>query len=178
MATPGDTKDRFGRSYIYLIPGSDFLLGTWRLRVDDTGTPPIDGGGSSADLSFRATVADDETQMDVGMLIYIDTNGQARKASATSIATADVAGMVIEPAQPGELLTFTRNEVKSIFNVDQVVDGGAELLTPGASYYLSTTPGNWTPFPDTTTPGAVVRSCGLAFDNNQMSIEIQNATVI
>ena len=36
----------------------------------------------------------------------------------------------------------------------------------------------WTTTPDTTTSGAVVRPCGLAFDTNSMAIEIQNATVI
>ena len=180
MANPGDTKERFGRSYIYLIPSdNNFELGTWRVRVDDEGTPPVDGGGGgSADLSFRAVVAADETAMDVGHLIYIDTEGRARKASASSISTADVAGMVIEAAGPSELCTFTRNEVKSIFNVSTLVDGSPALLTPGDSYFLSTNPGKWTTTPDTTTPGVVVRPCGLAFDTNQMSIEIQNATVI
>ena len=180
MANPGDTKERFGRSYIYLIPsGNVFDIGTWRVRVDDEGTPPVDGGGGGdADLSFRAVVAADETAMDVGHLIYIDVNGQARKASASSITTSDVAGMVVEAAQPGALCTFTRNEVKEIFNVSSLVDGSPALLTPGDSYYLSTNPGKWTQTPDTTTPGAVVRPCGLAFDTNQMSIEIQNATVI
>ena len=149
------------------------------MRVDDEGTPPVDGGGGgTADLSFRAVVAADETAMVVGHLIYIDDEGRARKADASGIATADVAGMVIEAANPGELCTFTRNEVKSIFNISDLVDGGPALLTPGESYYLSTNPGKWTTTPDTTTPGAVVRPCGLAFDTNQMSIEIQNATVI
>ena len=180
MANPGDTKERFGRSYIYLIPsGNVFDIGTWRVRVDDEGTPPVDGGGGGdADLSFRAVVAADETTMDVGHLIYIDINGQARKASASSLSTADVAGMAITGAEPGTLVTFTRNEVKEIFNVSSLVDGSPALLTPGDSYYLSTNPGKWTQTPDTTTPGAVVRPCGLAFDTNQMSIEIQNATVI
>ena len=180
MANAGDTKERFGRAYIYLIPtGNNFDPGTWRVRVDDEGTPPVDGGGGGeADLSFRAVVAADETAMDVGHLIYIDSDGRARKADASGLTTADVAGMVIEAAEPEELCTFTRNEVKSIFNVSEMVDGGPALLTPGESYYLSTTPGKWTQTPDTTTPGAVVRPCGLAFDTNQMSIEIQNATVI
>ena len=180
MANQGDTKERFGRAYIYLIPsGNNFDPGTWRVRVDDEGTPPVDGGGGGeADLSFRAVVANDETAMDVGHLVYIDDEGRARKADASGIATADVAGMVIEAAAPGELCTFTRNEVKSIFNVSSLVDGAPALLTPGESYYLSTNPGKWTTTPDTTTPGSVVRPCGLAFDTNQMSIEIQNATVI
>ena len=180
MANQGDTKERFGRSYIYLIPtGNAFDVGTWRVRVDDEGTPPVDGGGGGeADLSFRAVVAIDETAMSVGHLIYLDTDGRARKASASSIATADVAGMVIAAATPGNLCTFTRNEVKEIFNVADLVDGGPALLTPGESYYLSKDAGKWTTTPDTTTTGVVVRPCGLAFDTNSMSIEIQNATVI
>lgn len=179
MAAQGDTKERFGRSYIYLIPtGNAFDMGTWRVRVDDEGTPPINGGGDEVGLSFRAVVASDETAMEIGHLIYIDSGGKARKASATSINTADVAGMVIEAGVPGELCTFTRNEVKEIFAVSTLVDGSPALLTPGESYYLSTNPGKWTTTPDTTTAGAVVRPCGLALDSNTMSIEIQNATVI
>ena len=179
MANAGDTKDRFGRSYIYLIPGdNNFDLGTWRIRVDDQGTPPIDGDPEKSDLSYRAVVAADETAMSVGHLVYIDSLGLMRKASATTITTADAAGMVIEAAQPGESCKFTRNEVKEIFNVAALVDGAPALLTPGESYYLSTNPGKWTATPDTTTSGAVVRPCGLAFDTNSMSIEIQNATVI
>ena len=181
MANPGDTKERFGRSYIYLIPsGNIFDIGTWRVRVDDEGTPPINGGGDDDEvgLSFRAVVAADETAMEIGHLIYIDSGGKVRKASAASINTADVAGMVIEAATAGNLCTFTRNEVKEIFNVADLVDGSPALLSPGESYYLSINPGKWTTTPDTTTPGAVVRPCGLAFDSNSMSIEIQNATVI
>ena len=180
MANQGDTKERFGRSYIYLIPsGNPFDVGAWRVRIDDEGTPPVDGGGGGeADLSFRAVVAVDETAMDVGNLIYIDSVGNARKASASSITTADVAGMVTVAGTPGNLCTFTRNEVKELFNVSSLVDGGPSLLTPGENYYLSKNPGKWTTTPDTTTAGVVVRPCGLAFDTNSMSIEIQNATVI
>jgi hypothetical protein len=181
MANPGDTKERFGRSYIYLIPSGNAMdVGTWRVRVDDEGTPPVDGGGGGGDvdLSFRAVLALDETDADVGTLVYLDSNGQARKASASSVDTADVAGMVVVAASPGELVTFTRNEIRSIYNIPALVDGGNSFLTPGDSYYLSTTPGNWTTTPDTTTPGAVVRPCGLAMDESQMLIEIQSATVI
>ena len=58
MANPGDTKERFGRSYIYLIPCSDnnFDPGTWRVRVDDEGTPPIDGGGGGCELTSASVL--------------------------------------------------------------------------------------------------------------------------
>ena len=180
MASAGDTKERFGRSYIYLIPtGNEFDIGTWRVRIDDNGTPPPGGGGGGdADLSFEAVVAADETAMNIGQLIYLDSIGQARKASASSFGTSQVAGMVVTPGNPGEACKFTRNEIAEIFNTTLYVDGAPALLTAGTTYYLSTTPGNWTPTPDTTTPGAVVRSCGLAIDGSRMSIEVQNETVI
>ena len=172
MASNGDTKERFGRAYIYIVPSeNEFEVGTWRVRIDDNGTFPPGGGGGGgggdAELSFTATVAADETTMNIGQLIYIDSQGLARKASASSTATAEVAGMIIDPGEPGQLCTFTRNEIGTIFNTTLYVDGAPALLTPGKTYYLSTTPGNWTPTPDTTTPGAVVRSCGLAIDGSK-----------
>ena len=93
------------------------------------GTPPIDGGGGGeADLSFRAVVANDETPMSVGHLIYIDDEGRARKASASNITTADVAGMVISrqllPAIFARL-HVTRSK-RSLTSAD-LVDGGPAL---------------------------------------------------
>ena len=101
-----------------------------------------------------------------------------RLADASSVATANVAGMAVTTGNPGDLVNFSRNEVESIFNVNLVVDGAPSFLTTGAMYYLSTTPGKWTTTPDTTTPGAVVRACGTAVDSNDMSVEIQVSTVI
>ena len=66
MPNIGDTVERFGREYIFLNPPSTsssadaYSVGTWRLRVDDIGAPPVDGGGGgNTDLSFRAPVAAD-----------------------------------------------------------------------------------------------------------------------
>jgi len=181
MANAGDTKERFGRQYIYLNPPPNGLgtIGTWRLRVDDEGTPPIDGGGGGdVDLSFRAVVAPGSPDIKLGNLVYLNALGQVELASAASLLTSAVAGMAIEGKAAGELVEFTRNEVKQIFNVNVVVDGAPTFLSPGDIYFLSMTPGNWTTTPDTTTPGAVVRSCGTALDTNQMSIEIQIATTV
>ena len=185
MPNIGDTTERFGREYIFLNPPSTspsadaYSVGTWRLRVDDIGTPPIDGGGGgNTDLSFRAPVAADSPAIGIGNLVYIDSAGNMRLADASSVTTANVAGMAVTTGNPGDLVNFSRNEVESIFNVNLVVDGAPSFLTPGSMYYLSTTPGKWTTTPDTTTPGAVVRACGTAVDSNDMSVEIQVSTVI
>ena len=64
MPNVGDTKDKFGRSYIYLNPAAASgdtvgTVGTWRLRVDDTGTPSGGGGGGTTDLYVTAIAAVD-----------------------------------------------------------------------------------------------------------------------
>lgn len=185
MPNVGDTKDRFGRQYVYLNPDPSTegttaaAVGHWRLAVDDTGTPPVDGGGGgNTDLSFRAPVAADSPAVGVGNLVYIDSAGDMRLADASSYETSVVAGMAVTAGNPGELVNFTRNEIETIFNISTLIDGSPSFLEPGEMYYLSTNPGKWTTTPDTTTAGAAVRVCGTAVSQNDMSVEIQIATVI
>mgnify|MGYP006239360241 CR=1 FL=1 len=185
MPNVGDTKDRFGRQYVYLNPDPSTeeadvaAVGHWRIAKDDSGTPPVDGGGGgNTDLSFRAPVAADSPSIAVGHLVYIDINGDMRLADASTYDTSVVSGMAVTAGDPGQLVNFTRNEVETIFNINSVIDGAPGFLTPGDMYYLSTTPGKWTTTPDTTTAGAVVRVCGTAVSQNDMSVEIQTATVI
>ena len=181
MANPGDIKTRFNRQYVYLNPppNGPGTTGGWRLRNDDSGTPPIDGGsGGDIDLSFRAVIAPGQPNVTLGMMVYLDDNGQAKLASASSFETSVVAGMATEGGVAGQLTEFIRNEVKQIFNIGAVVEGAPADLIPGSTYYLSKEPGKWTQTPDTTTPGVVVRSCGTAIDPAQMSIEIQVSTIV
>ena len=174
---------RFGRQYIYLDPAPESrnysavgTLGTWRLRVDDTNTPdPGGGGGGDADLSVTGIAG---VAIEKGQLLYLNGTGQLELASAASVNTAAVVGMSISSSAPGEECTYTRNVAEPFFYSTTLVDGGPGNLTPGATYFLSTTPGNWTATPDTTTSGAVVVACGIAVEIAKMSIEIQNATVI
>ena len=185
MANVGDTKTRFGREYIFLNPepseaGAETVAyGHWRLKTDDTGTPPINGGGGgNSELIFRAVVASDVPTVAVGNLVYIDDIGEMRLASASTYDTSIVAGMAIEAGVAGDTISFSRNVVESIFDVPNLVDGSPNFLEPGEMYYLSTNAGKWTRTPDTTTAGAAVRVCGTAVAPNDMSIEIQIATVI
>ena len=181
MPNVGDTKDKFGRSYIYLNPAAASgdtvgTVGTWRLRVDDIGTPPDGGGGGGiADLSATAIAG---VNIGAGQLVRINSSGNLELADASSISTATVAGMAMETKTAGAACKYVRNMVEDFFYASQFVDTTPTNLTPGTTYYLSTTPGNWTTTPDTTTAGAVVRSCGVAVDTDKMSIEIQSATVI
>ena len=182
MPNVGDTKDKFGRSYIYLNPataGGDNVgtVGTWRLRVDDTSTPAGGGGGGggTTDLSVTATAG---VNISAGQLVRINSSSELELADASAVSTANVAGMAMETKASGEACKYVRNMVEDFFYAGSFVDGTPSNLTPGATYYLSTTAGNWTTTPDTPPAGAVVRSCGVAVDTNKMSVEIQSATVI
>ena len=184
MPNVGDLITRFGRQYIYLDPPPESrnysesgTLGTWRLRVDDTSTPDPGGGGGGgdADLSVTGTAG---VAIEKGQLLYLNGSGQLELASAASVNTAAVVGMSISSSAPGEECTYTRNVAEDFFYSGTLVDGGPGNLTPGVTYFLSTTPGNWTATPDTSTTGAVVVPCGIAVDIAKMSIEIQSATVI
>ena len=182
MPNVGDTKDKFGRSYIYLNPETSSgdtvgTIGTWRLRVDDTGTPPLSGGGGNdgADLTVTAIAAVD---VSAGQLVRVNSESKLVLADATSFANSVVAGMALETKVAGAECKYTRNVVEDFFYSGSLVDGAPTNLTPGITYYLSTTPGNWTATPDTSTIGAVVRACGIAAAGDKMSIEIQSATVI
>ena len=159
MPNVGDTKDKNGRSYIYLNPataGGDTVgtVGTWRLRIDDTGTPAGGGGGGSTELSVTAIAGVDR---DAGHLGRINSSGQLELADASAVSTATVAGMAIETKSAAAPCKYARNRVEDFYYEGSFVDGSPTNLTPGATYYLSTTAGNWTTTHDTTTAGAVVR---------------------
>ena len=183
MPNVGDTKTRFGREYIFLDPDPDSsavtgTLGVWRLRVDDTNTPSPDnpgGGGGDADLSVSAVAG---VPISAGQLVYINSSGFADLASASALSTAAVAGMATNTVTAGGTVNYTRNTIEDFFYSGSLVDGNPTNLSPGQPYFLSTTPGNWTTTPDTTTSGAVVRSCGIAAEIAKMSIEIQSITAV
>ena len=198
MPAPGDTLERFGRSYIFVNPtpsitflrgyverdASQGTVGAWRLSVDDEYVPDGGGGGGGGGgepgTVGTAQLAPDETTTDKGTLLYIDASGFARRAQADQLATSNVIGAATTITAPGNVVTYKTNIVLDIFDTGAVVDndlGG--VLATGFTYYLSAVnAGNWTITPDTTTPGAVVIQCGVANDTNQMLVEIQPATEV
>lgn len=178
MPVPGEIKTQFNRQYIYLNPGPDpGTPGGWRIRAG--GDEPVNPNpGIDVELTFNAVIADDSADVVIGNLLYLDSSGEARLADALSLSKSQVAGMAVTSGVPGQTVKFVRNAVETIISPASVVEGAPASLTPGATYFLSTTPGKWTTTPNTTSPGVVVRSCGVALDATNMSIEIQVATVV
>jgi len=176
MSNIGDTKTKFGRQYIYLNPDpsltefTNAAVGHWRLAIDDTGTPPVG-------LSFRAPVAASSPAIAVGNLVYIDSAGDMHLADASDYETSVVAGMAVTAGNPGQSVSYSRNEIETMYNISTLIDGAPANLVTDQIYYLSTNPGKWTTTPDTTTTGAVVRICGTAVSATEMAVEIQEATI-
>ena len=176
MPTAGEQIDKFGRTYVFIVPetpvgtpGGVGTVGTYRLMVAEENLPE----GGLPETSATAAVA-----IQRGQLVYLDSSGELDLASASSISTAAVVGMSVSAVAAGEDCQFVRNVAEEFTFASSLVDGSPSALTAGQTYYLSTTPGNWTTTPDTSTSGAVVLACGIALAETEMSIEIQTATVI
>lgn len=196
MPAPGDTQERFGRSYIFVNPdpsitflrglpyaGNVGTVGTWRLSIDDEYVPGGGGddpGGGGEGTVANAVLAAGEATTSVGTLLYIDNEGNARRAKADNIATSRVVGAAMTVATAGSVVKYGTNLILDVFNTEPVVDndiGG--LFATGYTYYLSAVnAGNWTLSPDTTTEGSVVIECGHATDTNRMLVEIQTPTEV
>ena len=196
MPAPGDTQERFGRSYIFVNPdpsitflrglpyaGNVGTVGTWRLSVDDEYIPgggDDPGGGGGEGTVANAVLAVGEATTNIGTLLYIDNEGKARRAKADDIATSRVVGAAMTVANAGGVVKYGTNLILDVFNTEPVVDndiGG--LFATGYTYYLSAVnAGNWTLTPDTTTEGSVVIECGHATDTNRMLVEIQTPTEV
>ena len=196
MPAPGDTQERFGRSYIFVNPdpsitflrglpyvGNVGTVGTWRLSIDDEYIPGGGGddpGGGGEGTVANAVLAAGEATTSIGTLLYIDNEGNARRAKADDIATSRVVGAAMTVANAGGVVKYGTNLILDVFNTEQVVDndiGG--LFARGNTYYLSAVnAGNWTLTPDTTTEGRVVIQCGNAIETNRMLVEIQTPTEV
>ena len=193
MPAPGDTQERFGRSYVFINPDLtvSFLrnvsavsnvgtVGTWRLSIDDDYESGGDDPGGGAGTVGTAVLAAGEPTTFIGSLLYLDVSGNLRHAKADDIATSRIVGAAMEVKSQGEVCKYGTNIILDIFDTASVIDndlGG--VLATGFNYYLSSsTAGNWTTSPDTTTKGNVVIQCGTASDTNQMLVEIQTHTEV
>ena len=67
-------------------------------------------------------------------------------------------GVAVNTSTANAIINITSNEVISLTNVSDVVEGGPNQLEVGRYYWLSTEPGKYTRDPDTTTSGSVLCS--------------------
>ena len=176
MPSIGDVKTVFGRTYIYVNPNQTLGPGTWLLSDDDANN----GGDSGADPStmpvYGQAVVSIHGPITRGMLIYLNTAGEAVPAIATSTESSRIVGVAMESANVGQVTEFTQNTVMDIFNSSSITDEGSATLEVGKSYYLSSiNPGFWTTVPDANTSGYLVIQCGTAVNHNYMAIDIEPA---
>ena len=177
MPTIGESKIKFGRSYVFLNPqvdGQYSSTGIWRLTNQD-----ISSGVDTSDLVKSATVEPGTSSISIGQPVYINASGNAELADASAITTGRVSGLATTGASAGTQVSFTRNQGLTIPNVNTVVDNVSNgLLEPGKYYWLSTNAGKLTRSPDITTTGSVLLQIGLALTTSELQIEIQAPVVI
>ena len=174
MPAIGDYRNRFSRNYVWVIP-TGLGPGTWRLTADDDPDTP---GPSPEVKYFQANVDSGTPKILEGQLVYINDAGNAALADSSSITTGRPVGVAVNTSTANSLINITSNEVISLTNISEVVEGEPLQLEVGRYYWLSTEPGKYTRDPDTSTSGSVLVQVGLAASGSEMQIEIQNPLVI
>ena len=185
MPNVGETRTRFGRSYVWLLPNTSINNlpdaanhGVWRLNTDDDW---ITSNTAGATVSFDAALDSSVSSIQIGQLVYVTSTGTVALASAQSIATAKVAGVATNTASAGQTVTVGTNCTVLIPDLSVCVDNttSSSNFTIGNFYYLSAvTAGNWTATPDTTTAGRVVIPCGVAVEDHRLAVDIETPTVV
>ena len=102
----------------------------------------------------------------VGDVVYVFSDGQVRQANNSSIGTAKVMGFII--SKTGD----TNCKVRVAGTIDEFVG-----LNVGDQYFLSSTSGDITDSPPTTTDSVIVR-LGQAIKADLFLIEINNDYII
>ena len=173
MPQIGDTKEVFGRRYVYANPDQALGPGTWQLA--DSPTAAEAGDAQAVSLVYgSAQVADDAQLIEQGMLIRLDDNGKAYPALASTPENARVVGVAIDRTNVGQVVRFTMNTSFEMFNADKITDEETYSLQIGRAYYLSSLhPGRWTLEPKSNARDFLVLQCGIAVSDNHMAIDIQ-----
>lgn len=183
-ALPGETRQRFGRSYVAYKPESEFadaMPSTWNLTYEeaDSDSGPSDPYDGVQVLDVVLANPSNSTEIyKPGTLIYVGNDGLGYRSSAANPDTAKVAGALLEAAAPGTTAKYARNAVIDIFETAGIIDGGYVTLIPNQYYYLSDqNAGSWTLTPNTTDTGVTVIQCGQAVSISRMAVEIQQSTL-
>lgn len=172
MPQIGDTKTIFGRTYVYSNPNQALGPGTWLLS---DGEGSLSGNQQSEHVVYGQAIVDDASiPIKRGMLVRVNSDGKAEAAVATSLETARVVGVAIDPANVGQIVQYTQNTVFEFFNASTITDEGASTLDIGKPYYLSAVNvGKWTKSPNRLIEQNEIMQCGTAVGEYYMAIDIQ-----
>ena len=178
MPNIGDTKNVFGRSYIYRNPNTGLGPGVWALSSKDL--VPVDEDDDVETISGSAVYdVNSPVSAQRGTPLAFTSIGTLIPAIATSLSDASVVGLALNSTNPGQTVSFTSDADLTFTGIAGITDEGNATFQVGAKYYVSSiNPGNFTTTPDTTTPGNVVIVVGTALDTDRIAIEISQPVVI
>lgn len=173
----GDTKNLYGRAYVFTNPNSNIGPGTWVLSTRDL--VPADAGDDINIISGSAVLDATSASVLRGQVVSFTGTGTLKAAQADTLGNAEVVGMAIGGANPNQTCSFTSDGDVTFTNIATVTDEGNATLSVGSRYYLSATnPGNITTSVDTTTTGSVVVYVGRAIAADRIALEISVPVVI
>ena len=163
-----------GSNRIHINPRNPAHLRSdwWRVQKeqddDTTALETLDGYVGPNTATFDSTAV-------VGQPVYSSSDASVDLADASGTSTADVIGVVTTGAsatEDGEYITGG-----SVTTTDWTSIIGSGTLTPGAKYYLSTTAGQLTATPPSST-GEVVIQVGIAATTLLLEVNIKNRILL
>jgi len=135
--------------------------------------PPGTGNGGDVDLSKHEMTAN-ETVL-VGQPVYVSGNNTINLADASDSTAARAIGLVLTGATAnGTANVLTEGSVNQ---ADWTSVIGSAALTPGATYFLGTTPGTMSTTPPTTDNHVVV-TMGTALTTSKFDIEVNEVAIL
>jgi len=178
MPNLGDTRNVFGRSYIFRNPNSELGPAVYALSSKDL--VPVDEDDDVEIISGSGVYdASAPVSAQRGTPLAFSATGTLIPARANSLATSNVVGLALDSANPGQTVSFTSDADLSFPGIATLTDEGNAVFEVGGRYYLSATnPGNFTLTPDTTTTGSVVITLATALSTDRVAIEISQPVVI
>tara|TARA_B100001093_G_scaffold40718_1_gene34621 strand:+ start:8697 stop:9233 length:537 start_codon:yes stop_codon:yes gene_type:complete len=178
MANLGDTKNVFGRSYIFRNP--DTALGPSVYALSSKDLVPVDEDDDVEVISGSAVYdVSSPVSAQRGTPLAFTSFGTLIPAIATDLSTAQVVGVALNSTNPGQTVSFTSDADLTFTGIAGITDEGNNNFVVGGKYYLSATnAGNFTLTPDTTTSGNVVIAIATAVSGNRIALEISQPVVI
>jgi len=137
------------------------------------GYHPPGGSSGDPDLSKHSVIASENTSP--GQPVYISSSNTVSLADASDPAKSTVIGLLLVGASANSVcVVLTEGSVLQSDWTDVI---GTANLSPGAIYYLATTPGQLTETPPTGDGDTIVR-VGVAITEQKLDIEVNEVAIL
>jgi hypothetical protein len=131
---------------------------------------------ASSEVDVVAKNNDNAGAITIGMPVYVKGNGNVDKASAAAAGTRAVLGLVKDASIAAAASGFIQTD-GVLTSADWTAVAGVATLTAGAIYYLSTTAGQLTTTPPSSS-GNYVCKVGIAISTDTLEIDTDRSGIL